>query len=77
MSKLVQEFNQLEDDTLRLKWLLENQGKGLQLQLDNDAMLLVDLNDQDAPYGEFDSWLGTSEGVDHLLNAVGIEFDYC
>ena len=76
MSK-IEEFNKIKGDTEKFKWLIDNQGFGLCLNLDNDDMFLVDTHDEDSDLGRFESWIGTSPGILDLLKAVGIEADYC
>ena len=76
MSK-IEEFNKISNDVDKFKWIIENQGFGLQLTLDNDDMFLEDTHDEDAELGRFESWIGTSPGILDLLKAVGIQADFC
>ena len=70
-------FNKISSDVEKFKWLMENQDCGLCLTLDNDDMFLVDTNDEDAETGRFESWIGTSPGILDLLEAAGIQADFC
>lgn len=74
MNKL-EEFRKIKTDENRWKWLLENQGQGLVVMLDNDYTFVVDSNDYDADSVGFDEYLGWSDGVVALLRTVGIACD--
>ena len=76
MSK-IEEFNKISNDADKFKWLMKNQDLGLCLTLDNDDMYLVDTRNEDAELGRFESWIGNAPGIMSLLEAIGIQSDFC
>lgn len=69
---LLQEFNKLKTDKEKWKWLMTNQGKGLVVMLDNDDTFVVDENDEETT-GRFNEYIGWSDGVQILLDVIGIQ----
>ena len=79
MSKLIEDFNKLENDKARWGLVLANKSK-LRLSLDNDDTMVIDDNateDDENNYGSFDNYVGWSYGVITLLNAIGLDADSC
>ncbi len=79
MSKLIEEFNSLENDKARWGFVLAHKSK-LRLELDNDDTMVIDDNasdDDENNYGSFDDYVGWSDGVITLLNAIGLDADSC
>ena len=79
MSKLIEDFNKSEDDKARWGFVLANKSK-LRLSLDNDDTMVIDDNaseDDENNYGSFDDYVGWSDGVITLLNAIGLDADSC
>ena len=79
MSKLIEDFNKLENDKARWGFVLANKSK-LRLSLDNDDTMVIDDNaseDDENNYGSFDNYVGWSDGVITLLNAIGLDADSC
>ena len=79
MSKLIEEFNKLENDKVRWGFVLAHKSK-LRLSLDNDDTMVIDDNaseEDENNYGSFDNYVGWSDGVITLLNAIGLDADSC
>tara|TARA_R110000772_G_scaffold260261_1_gene378179 strand:- start:359 stop:598 length:240 start_codon:yes stop_codon:yes gene_type:complete len=79
MSKLIEDFNKLENDKARWGFVLASKSK-LRLSLDNDDTMVIDDNaseDDENNYGSFDNYVGWSDGVITLLNAIGLDADSC
>ncbi len=79
MSKLIEEFNKLENDKARWGFVLVHKSK-LRLSLDNDDTMVIDdsaSEDDENNYGSFDDYVGWSDGVITLLKAIGLDADSC
>ena len=73
MKKALNEFNQLNNDVDRFCWLRNNQHLNIVLYLDNDDTFAVHEDDDENKYiFQFDSYLGWSDGIFSLLEAVDI-----
>jgi hypothetical protein len=76
--KMRKEFKILKNDIQRWKWILKNKDKII-VFLDNDDTFAAMAEDKyNASIGneeifEFDTYLGYSDGVIYLLEALGIE----
>jgi len=85
MSKLIKEFKALENDIHRWGWVVAHKCKGISVILDNDQTIIVDTNiDADdlintdvVSHAAFDNYIGYSEGIFNLLEAIGIDADCC
>lgn len=72
----LEEFNNLENDVLKWKWIAANQNLGVVIMLDNDSTYgVVDLNNI-AYIFDFDEYVGSSYGVGSILTALGIKSEY-
>ena len=79
MSKLIEEFDSLENDKARWGFVLAHKGK-LRLLLDNDQTMVIDdsADDEDNNnVSNFVNYVGRSVGVIDLLHAIGIDTDSC
>ena len=79
MSKLIEEFNKLENDKSKWGFVLAHKSK-LRLSLDNDDTMVIDDNaseDDENNHASFDDYVGWSNGVITLLNAIGLDADSC
>ena len=84
MSSMIKEFKNLKNDKARWEWLIIHKDQGLRLELDNDDTTLIDttidpdgVDDSVEYYASFDSYVGWSEGVIDLLQAIGIDAESC
>ncbi len=88
MSKLIAQFEQLDNDHEKWQWLVLKQGLGLVVVCDNDVTMLIDRHlqdrqDEDPTIEEteccayFEDHIGWSDGVVTLLAAMGIEGECC
>ena len=68
--KLREEFAQLEDDSDRWKWVIRNKDKDFIVMLDNDYTFI--LFEGEFKSFDFDHYVGWSEGVFDLLDALGV-----
>ena len=68
------QFNEMSAKQ-QFKWIFENKDK-VKLILDNDSTS-VELKGNDDWHCYLTDWLGNSPGIDTLLNALGIESEYC
>jgi len=78
IQKLYKEFESLETDVQKWKWIIDNQNKGITIYCDNDdTFACFDEEDEENEYNriilEFDHYIGWSYGVFNLLDAVGIK----
>jgi len=69
------EFKKLTDDRERWQWLLDNKDAEYTVFLDNDDTFVAfgstdDINFDDVLY--FDDYIGWADGVEILMNVVGI-----
>ena len=63
-----------KNDRDKFLWLIENQHTGLILNLDNDDTFLTH-NFIDGEYIGFDDYIGCSDGVQQLLDAINIKYE--
>jgi hypothetical protein len=69
--ELLKEFQQLKNDGERWGWLIKHKDNPhYVLKLDNDDTFL-EFKEVDG-WGQFDDYLGWGEGVQNLLEAIGI-----
>lgn len=69
--KIVEAFNNLPNDVERWKWLKENQVKyGCIVYLDNDDTFVTFLDLKGI--GQFNDYIGWSDGAFALLEAFGV-----
>jgi len=76
IDQLLREFNTLNNDVDRWKWVKENQGEENlpPVSLDNDDTCICINPESDNPaFLQFDHYIGWDEGVEHLLEAMGIK----
>lgn len=72
--ELHKEFKKLKTDIKRWKWIIDNQDKDIIVQLDNDSTFAVFINDEDGEFVfHFDNYIGWSDGVFELLEAMKIK----
>ena len=70
MHHLFKQFNELKTDADRWQWVIDNQDKGVLVNLDNgDTYITIDGT---PGHADFEHYLGWSEGVFDLLDAIGI-----
>ena len=69
------EFNALKNDVEKWKWIKANQNLGITVFCDNDdTFAQFDDDDSDDPKTlDFRDYIGWSDGIFHLLEAVGIK----
>lgn len=72
IKKLMEEFNDLNDDKARWKWIAKHQQDGIIVWLDNDDTFATFRDDEDGNLMTFNGWLGNSDGVISLLDSAGI-----
>jgi len=75
-NELLEEFNSLPNDVEKWKWIKRHQHTGILIYLDNDSTcgVLPDENDPEDPLiFDFDSYVGWADGVECLLEAIGIK----
>jgi len=71
MCNLFEGFNNLKTDVEKWKWVIDNQHLGFTVMLDNDDTFLS--HPENNEIGEFDGYLGWSDGAISLLEALGVE----
>jgi hypothetical protein len=72
--KLWKEFKKLKSDKARWKFILNNQGKGIKINLDNDDTFGSFSWDENGEYLlQLDDYLGWSDGIQTLLSIIGID----
>ncbi|WP_373031630.1 hypothetical protein [Sulfurovum sp.] len=69
----LKELSKIEGDINKWKWLMENQEAGLIVNLDNDDTFVTDPDSEDDFCVDFDGYVGWSDGVISLLEAIGIK----
>lgn len=70
--KLSKEFDRLSTDPERWEFVLNHKDEGIILNLDNDSTFIVIKGLEDW-YGDFDEYIGWSDGIFNLLEVIGIE----
>jgi hypothetical protein len=79
MSKLLKEFEGLNNDKERWLWVLENKDK-IFIELNNDITFVlptIECNEnEEEEYTSFDNFLGDKDGVLDLLQALGINANF-
>jgi len=75
VENLVKEFESLKNDKERWLWAVNNQDKGITVNLDNDDTFITFDNIEDGPILQFDWHIGWADGIQHLLSAIGIKAD--
>lgn len=74
MKQLFNEFNKLRSDKERWLWIKDHQSVGITIYLDNDDTFGAFDDDEDGEFRLcFVNYLGWSEGMQILLDALGIE----
>lgn len=67
-------FKNLKNDTEKWEFLIKNKTT-LTVQLDNDDTFVIDKNSNNDEYGNFDDYLGWSQGIFKLLSALNIDHE--
>lgn len=67
-------FNKFKYDVEKWKWLIENKNVEYTVMLDNDDTFVV-FGDDDEMIGQFSDYIGWSDGVCYLLEALGINHE--
>lgn len=70
MTKLLDEFKQLQTDEEKWKWVIAHQSDGIIVHCDNDMTYIT--IDGEEGYEQFDYYIGWAEGVFKLLDVAGI-----
>jgi hypothetical protein len=73
--ELFEDFNSCKDDIAKWNWVKDHQKTGIVIKLDNDDTygILDEEECEDDPYiFQFDNYIGWSDGVEYLLEAMGI-----
>ena len=70
--KLFEEFESLKTDEQKWKWVLANQDKNITIYCDNDDTY-GQIDDYPDEILQFNWYIGWSDGIFHLLKAVGIK----
>lgn len=73
--QLVTEFGVLDNDKSRWIWVKANQGEENlpKVDLDNDdTCICIEMDDGETEYLQFDHYIGWGDGVEYLLEAMGI-----
>jgi hypothetical protein len=77
IKELSDQFNKLQNDGEKWKWVLNNQDKDIVVMLDNDYTYAVFTNtnteEDDDTILYFDYYIGDSDGILILLEALGIK----
>ena len=75
----LEELRQIESDSAKWQWLIDNQDRGLIVHLDNeDTFVSIDCDmgsGEDMPSYEavtFDDYIGWNEGIQTLLKVIGV-----
>ena len=72
--KIWKEFKKLKTDEERWTFIINNQFKGIKINLDNDDTFGSFEWDDDGDYlFQFDDYIGWSDGILTLLSVVGID----
>ena len=75
----LEELRQIESDSAKWRWLIDNQDRGLIVHLDNgEAFVSIEWDmdsDEDMPDYEsvtFNDCIGWNEGIQTLLKVIGV-----
>ena len=75
--ELWKEFRKLKTDEERWKFIINNQFKGIKINLDNDDTFGSFEWDDDGDYiFQFDDYIGWADGIMTLLDVIGIDAEY-
>lgn len=72
MKTAYEEFKELTDDVERWKWLRDNPDADYMVLLDNDDTIVL-FDDENDIYVDIDWYVGCKEGIQNLLEAMGIK----
>jgi len=73
--QLIKEFSSLENDCQKWQWVRDNQNEENlpPVSLDNDdTFISIEMEDGNCEYLQFSDYVGCTDGVEILLNAMGI-----
>lgn len=77
MEELFDQFEKLKTDKQRWDWIQQNQDKGITVNLDNDDTYATFDADEDGDYVmQIQEYIGCSDGIFSLLEAMGIKCEY-
>ena len=75
----LEELRQIESDSAKWQWLIDNQDRGLIVHLDNDDTFVSIEYHHDAPNDfpdfesvRFDDFIGHHDGIQTLLKVIGV-----
>jgi len=79
MTKLIEMFNNLQNDKERWKFVIENK-ENFRIRLDNDQTTIIDkaVDDEETYHDDiqydanFDDYIGNGQGAHTLLEVIGI-----
>jgi len=74
--KPIAEFQALSNDVDRWKWVINNQDTGVIVNLDNDETFITFKDENEEDYETFCHYIGWSDGVTELLEAIGVRCEF-
>jgi len=76
MTEFIAEFQALSNDVDRWKWVINNQDTGVIVNLDNDETFITFKDENEEDYETFCYYIGWSDGVTELLEAIGVRCEF-